>query len=101
MILQPLIENSIKYAIAVSEEGGIISIAGKIRGDMLCLSVAETGPGIPGLHSGSVCSEYGVALTNTRERVSVLYNDRQDFSFENVRPHGLKVTICIPFERSQ
>ena len=34
-------------------------------------------------------------------QVNVLYNDRQDFSFEKVQPHGLKARICTPFERKQ
>jgi hypothetical protein len=34
-------------------------------------------------------------------QVNVLYNDRQDFNFENIQLHGLKARICIPFERSQ
>jgi signal transduction histidine kinase len=100
MILQPLIENAIKYAIAVSEDGGTISIAGKIRDDMLCLSVADTGPGIPDLETAGTSGKNGVGLANTRDRLQVLYDRNQEFSFENVHPHGLRVTICIPFERS-
>jgi signal transduction histidine kinase len=100
MVLQPLIENSIKYAIAVCEEGGTISITAIVSDDMLCLSVADTGPGIPDLDKNKPGTENGVGLANTRERLKVLYGDRHDYSFENIRPQGLKVTICIPFERS-
>jgi two-component system LytT family sensor kinase len=98
MILQPLIENAIKYAIHTSEDGGIISIAGIIRDDMLCLSVADNGPGIPGLDQQRAGSGKGVGLTNIRERLQVLYGEQQKFRIENAEPNGLKVTICIPFE---
>ena len=49
---------------------------------MLCLSVADTEPGIPVLESGGVCNEYGIELAHTRKRLSVLYDDRQDFGIE-------------------
>jgi signal transduction histidine kinase len=101
MILQPLIENAIKYAITVSEEGGTIGIAGKIRDDMLCLSVADTGPGMTDKKPAGSSGKNGVGLANTRERLHVLYGEHQEFSHENVQPHGLKVTICIPFERTR
>jgi sensor histidine kinase YesM len=100
MILQPLIENAIKYAIHISENGGVINIAGIIRDDMLCLSVADNGPGIPDLDPGHTRKGKGVGLANIRERLQVLYGDRQQFRIENLNPNGLKVTICIPFERN-
>ena len=99
MILQPLIENAIKYAIAVSETGGTIRIAASVRDDMLCMSVADSGPGLTEEDLSSLTAGQGVGLANTRERLLVLYGEQQDFSFENVRPSGLKAKICIPFER--
>lgn len=100
MILQPLIENAVRHATTVSEAGGSITIAGRVEDDMLCLSVADKGPRIadPGILSNRTSS--GVGLTNTRERLQVLYGESHRFSVEDVPPQGLKVEMCIPFEHN-
>ena len=100
MLLQPLIENAIKYAIALNEDGGTISIAGSIEDGKLCLRVADTGPGVTGPGTEKPGSTTGVGLANTRERLGVLYGGDQELRLENLQPSGLAVTICIPFERS-
>jgi len=100
MILQPLIENAIKYAIAVKEEGGTIGVSAKIDDDQLCVCVQDDGPGADFevlMHQGS--AKKGVGLANTRERLSVLYGQNQSFSVENLDPGGLAVKLCMPFER--
>ena len=101
MILQPRIENAMKHAINVSESGGIITIAAKTDDDMLCLSVADTGPGIPDPAYAISGGKIGVGLTNTRERLQVLYGETHRFSMKNVQPKGLKIEICIPLERNE
>jgi signal transduction histidine kinase len=100
MLLQPLIENAIKHAIAVNEDGGTISIAAFIEDGKLCLRVADTGPGVAGPGMAQPGSTTGVGLANTRERLGVLYGGDQELRLENVQPSGLTVKICIPFERS-
>ncbi len=97
-ILQPLVENAIKYAIAVSESGGSITIAGKTEDDMLSLSVADTGPGIPYPASALSRGKNGVGMANTRERLEVLYGGAHAFTVTNQQPQGLKVEIRIPLE---
>jgi signal transduction histidine kinase len=100
MILQPLIENAVKNGITMSETGGSITIAGKTEDDMLCLSVSDTGPGIPDPASAVTRGDQGVGLANARERLQVLYGEAHTFSVSNVQPHGLKVEMCIPLERN-
>ena len=100
LILQPLVENSIKYAIAASEDGGTIAIKAKREGDLLCMEVSDDGPGVPDLDNLAPSDGGGVGLVNTRERLLVLYGAQQEFLVSNRQPNGLAVTICIPFERS-
>ena len=100
LILQPLIENAIKYAITPFEEGGTLRIAATVQGGMLVLQVSDTGPGLGngqpgGEGNGKSC---GVGLRNTRERLQQLYGERQDFTLAPNEPRGLTVTINIPFE---
>ena len=45
LLLQPLIENAVKYAVSPSEQGGTIRVEGRARGAMLELAVADDGPG--------------------------------------------------------
>ena len=77
LILQPLIENAVKYAISPREGGGAVRIEGRVRGRMLELVVADDGPGfVPG---AAALSGRGVGLRNTRERLAVLYGDEHRF----------------------
>ena len=46
LLLQPLIENAVKYAVSPSERGGIIRVEGRARGAMLELAVSDDGPGL-------------------------------------------------------
>lgn len=98
LILQPLIENAIKYAITPSEDGGTLKISGKVRHDTLILQVSDTGPGLGNGDSKQKSS--GVGLRNTRERLQQLYADKQAFTLAPNEPTGLTITINIPYEVS-
>jgi hypothetical protein len=97
LILQPLIENAIKYAITPSEDGGMLRISAKLQNEVLVLQVADTGPGMGNGKSKQKSS--GVGLKNTRERLSQFYGDRQAFTLAPNEPTGLVITINIPYEK--
>lgn len=97
LVLQPLVENALKYAIAPRERGGTLHVGGRVIGGRLLLHVADDGPGLPA--GASVDSGRGVGLRNTRERLHVLYGDRARFVSVNTRP-GLRIDIEIPAENS-
>ena len=101
LLLQPLIENSIKYAISVSEDGGTISIAAGIEDGKLCLRVADSGPGIENARGIKPGSGNGVGLRNTSDRLDVLYGPEYEFRFGNQDSGGLAVKICIPLEYNE
>ncbi len=96
LILQPLIENAIKYAISPIEEGGTLRISAKVQHDTLVLQVSDTGPGLGNGEQKHISS--GVGLKNTRERLQQLYGDTQAFTLTPNDPSGLVVTINIPYE---
>src|SRR5512138_2950746 len=78
LLLQPLIENAVKYAVSPSEHGGTIRVEGRARGSMLELAVTDDGPG---LNTGAAPGAgRGVGLRNIRERLAVLYEDRHRFA---------------------
>lgn len=99
LILQPLIENSIKYAIAVSANGGTIAINARVVEDRLLLEVIDSGPGIDSpVMDNSIRS--GIGLRNTLERLQTLYDNGYSFDLESLSPKGLRVTVSIPYEPS-
>jgi LytS/YehU family sensor histidine kinase len=95
LLLQPLLENSLKYAISAREQGGMIRIEGRIREGLLELAVIDDGPGLKEeAHAGE---RRGVGLRNTRERLAVLYGERCRFVVLNTHP-GLRVEMALPLE---
>jgi len=97
LLLQPLVENSIKYAIAQAINGGSIAVSATISGNELLLSVADDGPGLD-LRNGRLPKGGGVGLANCRERLKELYGDRQSFRLGTTEPHGLTISIRLPLE---
>ncbi|MFT6897405.1 MAG: two-component system LytT family sensor kinase [Paraglaciecola sp.] len=100
LILQPLIENSIKYAISKLEEGGCIAISAKVFGRDLMLEVADNGPGAQ-IVNGQLYRANAVGLENIQERLRALYNNDFSFSVSGNQPTGIKVSIRIPFETDE
>ncbi|MEE8371666.1 MAG: histidine kinase [Sphingomonadales bacterium] len=98
MLIQPLIENALKYAIAPSEEGGCITISAKLEGNRLIMRVRDDGPGLEEGVKRNPESSSGVGLTNTRERLLQIYGDDHAFFLHNIEPHGLEAAISIPCE---
>jgi two-component system, LytTR family, sensor kinase len=95
LLLQPLIENAVKYAVSPSESGGAVRVEGRARGSMLELVVTDDGPG---LNTGAAPGAgRGVGLRNTRERLSVLYTDNHRFVTLDSKP-GLRIEIGLPLE---
>jgi len=96
LILQPLIENAIKYAISPCEDGGTLRISARVQRGMLVMQLSDTGPGLGNGKSDHKSS--GVGLKNTRERLQQLYGDDQAFTLAPNEPSGLTITINLPFE---
>jgi signal transduction histidine kinase len=93
MILQPLVENSIRHGIASKKHGGCIEINASRDNEMLQLFVSDTGIGI----SPEIKLSEGLGLTNTRERLRHLYGDAFEFSLNQSPGGGLTVCMRIPF----
>jgi len=98
LLLQPLVENSIKHAISLAINGGSIAISASVSGEKLILSVADDGPGLE-LRRGKPQKGGGVGLANCRERLKEIYGGNQFFGLGATEPHGLTITIGIPLER--
>lgn len=97
LLLQPLVENAIKYGIARSEDGGTLRISARVFGGELLLEMSDDGPGVD-LEDGEIPGANGVGLRNTRERLRELYGDLHGFRLSDTAPHGLTIHIRIPYE---
>jgi len=98
LILQPLIENAIKYAITPSEQGGTLRISARVQHKTLVLQISDSGPGLGNGNGNNGQKSCGVGLKNTRERLQQLYGDSQAFTLAPNEPSGLRITINIPYE---
>jgi len=117
MLLQPLVENAIKYAVSPQEEGARISLTARVIGDRLRLTVEDTGPGLdePLLfdrldaaasraemragHAPGRPISTGVGLANIRNRLMQAYGDAHLFETRSEPGGGFTVLIEIPYDR--
>ncbi len=105
-LLQPLIENAIKYGVSAQEEGARISLAAKVIGSRLRLTVYDTGPGLQGNQNAAEAvkrghSSTGVGLANIMERLSQAYGEDHRFDIETPPDGGFTVIIELPYEMEE
>ncbi|APE27442.1 sensor histidine kinase [Aurantiacibacter gangjinensis] len=105
-LLQPLVENAIKYGVSAQEEGARISLAAQVIGSRLRLTVSDTGPGLQGTQRNaeniaSQPSSTGVGLANIRDRLAQAYGEDHRFDIETPPDGGFTVIIELPFEREE
>jgi LytS/YehU family sensor histidine kinase len=95
LLLQPLVENAIKYAVTPQEQGAEIAVAARLTGDRVQITVSDTGPG---LNDATVRPSYstGVGLANIRDRLIQAYGPDHRFDSGNAPNGGFVVTVEIP-----
>ena len=108
MLLQPLIENAIKYGVSPLEEGAQISLLAQIVGPRLRITVSDTGPGVdvsgvaddlPAVMATHKRRDStGVGLANIRDRLAQAYGDDHRFEIRSPESGGFTVLIEIPHE---
>lgn len=99
MILQPLIENSIKHGLEPRISGGTITIRSRLNGGRLMIEVEDDGVGIaPGRqHSSGVLHQgTGIGMSNVRERLEVLFGDAATFDVSSRPGRGTHITMEMP-----
>ncbi|MGF7150622.1 signal transduction histidine kinase [Sphingomonas zeicaulis] len=100
LLLQPLVENAIKYAVTPLEDGADINITARLAGDRVQITVSDTGPG---LNDGTVRPSYstGVGLANIRDRLAQAYGTDHRFEARSNPAGGFGVVIEIPYQIEQ
>jgi two-component system LytT family sensor kinase len=100
MLLQPLVENSIKHGLEPRIAGGVITLRSRLEHGKLIIEVEDDGVGIaPGrTHTSGVLQSTGngIGMKNVRERLEVLYGDAALFDITSRPGRGTKVTLSFP-----
>jgi two-component system LytT family sensor kinase len=102
MLLQPLIENSIKHGLEPRIGGGTVTLRSRIVDGRLELEVEDDGVGmapersLPSPVSGLVRPGTGIGMRNVRERMEVLYGNEAHVSIESRPGRGTKVLLVMP-----
>lgn len=103
LLLQPLVENAIKHAVAQRVQGTTLIVRAEREHHSLVLSVLDDGPGgsppeTDPAPSDNATQGNGVGLANTRNRLRMLYGARQSFEARGRDEGGFMVVMKLPFE---
>jgi len=99
LLLQPLIENAIKYAVTPSENGADIWITATREGQAVRIEVADNGNGDGAELAASPST--GVGLANIRDRLSQAYGASHRFQTRQNEKGGFSVILDIPLETGE
>lgn len=94
MILQPLVENSVKYAVSPVSRPVTITVSAREELDRLVITVSDNGPGVP---EGSLHG-FGIGLANVRDRLEARFGSDIVFISTPV-PGGYKTEMRLPLSR--
>lgn len=98
MLLQPLIENSIKHGLSPKVEGGSIYLRSRLTDSRLIIEVEDDGVGMGGsqLEESSTWAGMGIGMANISERLNVLYGDTARMTIDSHEGKGTLIRIRLP-----
>jgi LytS/YehU family sensor histidine kinase len=92
LLLQPIVENSIKHGLEPRIEGGSIHVSARREGGMLVLEASDTGVGFDSLQPGSK----GFGMAQVRERLATAYGHAARTDFSGIPGEGSRTLLYIP-----
>jgi two-component system LytT family sensor kinase len=95
MLLQPLIENSIKHGLANKVDGGTVTLRTSLNSGRLSIEVEDDGIGIAEAELGNVFNK-GIGVSNVKERLQVLYNQDYRMLINSLPGRGTRIEIEVP-----
>ena len=99
ILLQPLIENSIKHGLEPRIHGGTVTLRSRLEGDRVFIEVADDGVGMNGRPISALRrTGAGIGMKNVQERLEVLYGNQASFNVNSSPGRGTLVSIEIPAE---
>ncbi len=98
MLLQPLVENAVRYGVAPLVEGGWIAIKSALLADRLRIVIGNSGRRGEGAQRGN---GNGIGLGNTAERLKTLYGTDFEFSLAWPEAGGCEVVLELPLRKAR
>ena len=95
MLLQPLVENSIKHGLSSMVEGGSIYLRSRLSDSLLIIEVEDDGVGMAATQPGTTRGA-GIGMANISERLQVLYGDTAHMTIDSGEEKGTLVRIRLP-----
>jgi two-component system LytT family sensor kinase len=95
MLLQPLIENSIKHGISSKIDGGTVTLRTANNNGRLSIEVEDDGVGIPEADLAGILNK-GIGVSNVKERLKVLYNQDYRMLIDSQPGRGTRIEIEVP-----
>jgi two-component system LytT family sensor kinase len=95
MLLQPLVENSIKHGLSSMVEGGSIYLRSRLSDSVLIVEVEDDGVGMAATQPGTTRGA-GIGMANISERLQVLYGDTAHMTIDSGEEKGTLVRIRLP-----
>lgn len=100
MLLQPLIENSIKHGIAPKIEGGSIILRSRLSEEALTIELEDDGVGMTSAieigGSPAQTAGTGIGMSNVAERLKVIYGDAAHMRISSRDAGGTLITLNLP-----
>jgi two-component system, LytTR family, sensor kinase len=99
MLLQPLVENSIKHGLAPKVDGGSITLRSRIQDSKLMIQVEDDGVGMsapPAVAAHHMGSGRGIGMLNVAERLHVLFGDDGKMTVQSKDNQGTLVMLELP-----
>ncbi len=102
ILLQPLIENSIKHGLEPRIHGGTVTLRSRLEGDRIFIEVADDGVGMSGRPASAMRrTGSGIGMKNVQERLEVLYGNQARFNVVSNPGRGTLVSIELPASTSR
>ncbi|HEY6767218.1 MAG TPA: histidine kinase [Candidatus Sulfotelmatobacter sp.] len=98
MLLQPLVENSIKHGLSPKVGGGSIHLRSRVIEDKLVIEVEDDGVGMHTVHTQGhgLWPGAGIGMANVSERLNVLYGETAQLTIDSYEGKGTLVRIRLP-----
>lgn len=100
LILQPIVENAMRHAVARTN-AGIVEISAVPRNGSVHIEVKDNGPGIGSETRAMSRGSRGVGLANTQARLECLYGSQAKFELRNRPSGGLTVVLEVPRSKEE
>jgi two-component system LytT family sensor kinase len=95
MVLQPIVENSIKHGLSPKVGGGMIRVSSRLENGKLLLTIEDDGVGIPEARLATLFDQ-GIGVSNVNERLKVLFGEDYRMLIESKPGEGTRTEIEMP-----